>query len=190
VGGSSRGIEDRLPRLSVLAPDHTGLTVQEQPSLYWYLSKSTTYPIDLTIIDNQTIRPLVEKRLSGPIQPGVQRVQLADFGLRLSPGVPYRWSVALVVDPENRSRDILAAGFIERVALPEVRRAQLAGAGKARAPYIYAEAGLWYDSLAAISELIDAAPNDPLLRKQRAALLEQVQLAEVAQYDTRPHSAK
>jgi hypothetical protein len=190
VGGSSRGLEDRLPRLSVLAPDHTGLTVQEQPFLYWYLSKSTTFPIELTIIDDQTIQPLVEKRLSGPIQPGIQRVRLADFGLRLSPGVPYRWSVALVVDPENRSRDLLAAGFIERVALPEARRAQLAGAGKARAPFIYADAGLWYDSLAAISELIDAAPKDPLLRKQRAALLEQVQLAEIAQEDTRLHPAK
>jgi Domain of Unknown Function (DUF928) len=190
VGGSSRGLEDRLPVLSVLAPDHTGLTVQEQPFLYWYLSKSTTYPVELTIIDDQSIQPLIERRISGPIQPGVQRVRLADYGMRLSPGVPYRWSVALVVDPDNRSRDILAGGFIERIALPEALRTQLAGAGKARVPFIYAEAGLWYDSLAAISELIDAAPNDPLLRKQRASLLEQVQLAEVAQYDTRPHSAK
>jgi hypothetical protein len=185
VGGSSRGLEDRLPVLSVLAPDHTGLTVQEQPFLYWYLSKSTTYPVELTIIDNQTIQPLVEKRLSGPIQPGIQRVQLADYGLRLSPGVPYRWSVALVVDPDNRSRDILAGGFIERIALPEALRTQLAGAGKARAPFIYAEAGLWYDSLAAISELIDAAPNTPVLRRQRASLLAQVGLSEIAEHDMR-----
>ena len=194
VGGSSRGIDgggdERLPVLAVLAPDHTGLTVQEQPAIYWYLSKSTTYPIELTIIDNQTIQPLVEQRISGPIQPGVQRVQLADYDLHLSPGVPYRWSVALVVDPENRSRDILAGGFIERIALPETLQAQLAGASKARIPFIYAEAGLWYDSLAAISELIDAAPNNPSLRNQRASLLEQVQLAEVAQYDMRLHSAK
>jgi Domain of Unknown Function (DUF928) len=185
VGGSSRGIEDRFPMLAVLAPDHTGLTGQEQPSLYWYLSKSTTYPIELTIIDNQTIQPLIEKRISGPIQPGVQRVQLADYGLHLSLGVPYRWSVALVVDPENRSKDILAGGFIERIALPETIRAQLAGASKARVPLIYAEAGLWYDSLAAISEVIDAAPNNSLFRSQRASLLEQVGLPEIAEHDTR-----
>jgi hypothetical protein len=194
VGGSSRGLDsragDRLPVLSVLAPDHTGLTVQEQPSLYWYLSKSTTYPVELTIIDNQTIQPLIERRISGPIQPGVQRIRLADYGMRLAAGVPYRWSVALVVDPENRSRDVLAGGVIERVALPEALRAQLAGAGEARTPYIYAEAGLWYDALAAISDLIDAAPNNPSLRSQRASLLEQVQLAEVAQYDMRPHAAQ
>ena len=190
VGGSSRGIEDKLPMLSVLAPDHTGLTVQEQPSLYWYVSKSTMYPIELTIIDNQTIQPLLEGRISGPVEPGVQRVRLADDGVRLSLGVPYRWFVALVVDPDNRSRDILAGGAIERIAPPEALRAKLARAGNAQTPSIYAEAGLWYDALSAISDLIDAAPNDRILRSQRASLLEQVQLAEVAQYDTRSHPAK
>lgn len=58
VGRSSHGIGDRLLTLSVLAPDHTGVTVREQPSLFWYLSKSTTYPVELTVIDDQTIQPL------------------------------------------------------------------------------------------------------------------------------------
>jgi hypothetical protein len=192
VGGSSRGIgpEDKLPLLSVLAPDHTGLTVQEQPSLFWHLSKSTPYPIEVTVIDDHTIRPLLERRISGPIQPGVQRLRLADDGVRLSLGVPYRWFVALVVDPDNRSRDILAGGAIERIAPPEALRAKLARAGNAQAPSIYAEAGLWYDALSAISDLIDAAPHDRRLRSQRASLLEQVQLTEVAQHDARSHPAK
>jgi hypothetical protein len=34
-----------------------------------------------------------------------------------------------------------------------------------------------------ISELIEGNPNDMVLRKQRAALLEQVGLLEVAQYE-------
>jgi len=185
VGGSSRGIEDKLPMLSVLAPDHTGLTVQEQPSLYWYLSKTTTHPFEVTIIEDRAIQPLLETRISTPIEPGVQRVRLADHGMRLSPGVPYRWFVALVVDPDNRSRDVLAGGTIERIAPPEALRAKLARAGKTLAPSIYAEAGLWYDALAAISELIDAAPNTPGLRQQRTSLLKQVGLSEVAEQDAR-----
>jgi hypothetical protein len=176
--------------LSVLAPDHTGLTVQEQPSLYWYLSKSTTYPIELTIIDDQTTKPLLERRISGPVQPGVQRVRLADDGVRLSLGVPYRWFVALVIDPDKRSRDILAGGAIERISPPETLRAKLARTEKTQVPSIYAEAGLWYDALTAISDLIDTAPNERVLRRQRASLLEQVQLTEVAQHDTGSHPAK
>jgi Domain of Unknown Function (DUF928) len=182
VGGSTRGT-GMVPLLSALAPDHTGLTVQEQASLFWYLSNSTIYPIELTIIDDQTIRPLLERRISGPIQPGIQRVRLGDYGMHLAPGVPYRWSVALVVDPDNRSRDIIAGGIIERIALPEALRAKLARAGKAQTPPIYAEAGLWYDALEAISDLIDAAPHTPALRQQRASLLEQVGLSEIARHD-------
>jgi hypothetical protein len=189
VGGSTRGI-GTPPTLSVLAPDHTGLTVQEQPSLYWYLSKPTTYPIELTIIDDRAIKPLLETRISGPVQPGMQRVRLADYGVRLSPGVPYRWSVALVVDPENRSKDIIAGGAIERIALPEAVRAKLTRAGKTQTPYIYAEAGLWYDAMTAISDLIDAAPNDRVHRQQRASLLEQVGLAQIAEHDMRRSQAQ
>ena len=85
VGGSTRGA-GMTPMLSALAPDHTGMTIQEQPSLYWYLSKSTSYPIEFTIIDDRAIQPLVERRLSGPLQPGVQRLRLADYGIRLSAG--------------------------------------------------------------------------------------------------------
>ena len=41
---------------------------------------------------------------------------------------------------------------------------------------IYAEAGLWYDALAAVSEMIERAPDNRELRRQRAALLAQVGL--------------
>jgi hypothetical protein len=185
VGGSTRGTATP-PTLSALAPDHTGLTIQEQPVLFWYLSKLTSYPIEFTIIDDRAIHPLVERRLSGSLQPGVQRVQLADYGMRLLVGVPYRWSVALVVDPDNRSRDIIAGGAIERIAPPVELRAKLARAGKTRAPYIYAEAGLWYDALTAISALIDATPNDRIRRQERASLLEQIGLPQIAELDMRP----
>lgn len=190
VGGSSRGEGcsrggGEGPSLSVLAPDHIGLTVQEQPSLYWFLSAATGCPIEVTLTDDQTIHPLIEARLPAPIQPGVQRIQLADYGVRLAVGVPYRWYVALILDPENRSKDIIAGGAIERVALPEALRVRLAGAGKTQMPHLYAEAGLWYDALTSISELIDATPTDPLLRQRRAALLDQVALPDIAAEDRR-----
>jgi len=38
---------------------------------------------------------------------------------------------------------------------------------------------VWYDSLSAISDQIDGAPNDAGLRKQRATLLAQVGLPPV-----------
>ena len=42
---------------------------------------------------------------------------------------------------------------------------------------------MWYDALMAISNLIADEPNNPIFQKQRAALLEQVGLSQVAQYE-------
>ena len=52
-----------------------------------------------------------------------------------------------------------------------------------QAVFRYAEAGLWYDAIATISEMIEKTPDDRKLRKQRASLLQQVGLWEVARYD-------
>lgn len=185
VGGGSRGPGDQLPVLSVLAPDHTGLTVQQQPSLFWHLSSSATYPVELTIIDDQSVPPLLTTRFSPPMQSGVQRVRLADYGFRLLPGVQYQWFVALVVNEDRRSRDVIAGGSIERTELSDPLQSKLAQATKAEALHIYARAGLWYDAMTTISNMIDETADDQVLRMQRAALLEQVGLPEVAEYDRR-----
>lgn len=186
IGGGTRGITQTF-MLSALVPNHTGLTLQEQPVLYWYLTKPISSPIEFTLTD-EGIKPLLEKRLNPPFQPGIQRVRLGDYGVRLSPGKHYQWFVALVTDPERRSKDSLAGGTIERIDFPEQLSVKLSRAGKSQAPQIYAEAGLWYDALAAISDLIDAAPTDTALRSQRASLLQQGGLTEIAEYDLKPRA--
>ena len=181
IGGGSRGVQRDVFSLSVLAPDHTGLTTNPQPRLYWFVSSDlASTSAELTLIDPEGTQPLLETKLSPPVKTGVHMLNLADHGVKLSPGIPYRWYVALVVDPERRSKDILAGGFVELVPAPEGLAAKLSSAQKAELPNIYAEAGLWYDAIAAASELVDAAPGDTSARQQRAALLEQAGLTDVA----------
>jgi Domain of Unknown Function (DUF928) len=183
-GAGSRGSGGSLPTVVVLTPkDHTGLTIQEQPVLYWYLSQEAQHPVEITLTDRQSVKPLLETRLQPPLQPGMHVVRLADYGIHLTPGVPYKWSVALVPDPTQRSQDVMSAGTIERMALPDELRGQLARADKASAARLYATAGLWYDTIATLSELIDATPRDATLRQQRATLLDQEDLPEAAAYD-------
>jgi hypothetical protein len=192
VGGGTRGPADDLPTLAVLAPDHMGLTTQEQPIVYWYLSKPTTLPIELAIIRSlgvQPLSPLLEKRLPAPAQPGIQAIRLADLGVKLVPGEQYQWFITLVVKADRRSKDIVAGGFIERAGPPEAIQAKLDQAGKESAAYVYAETGLWYDAVMALSDMIEAAPNNSLLRKQRAALMQQVGLPEIAKYDLKHATA-
>jgi len=72
---------------------------------------------------------------------------------------------------------------MERIDLPDELRNQLVQADKRTSARLYATAGLWYDTIATLSELIDAVPQDALLRQQRATLLDQEGLTEAAAYD-------
>ena len=180
IGGGTRGLKNAVTLL-VLAPNHVGLTVQEQPTLYWYSSKPTSSRIVIKIIENQTKAQIFEKQSNQPVPPGVHPIRLADHKVHLLPHTEYKWSVAAVSDPDDRSKDIRAGGLIERIEIPESLRSKLTQAEKGEIPKIYAEAGIWYDALMAISDLIEATPGDTVLRKQRSALLEQVGLSEAAE---------
>lgn len=181
VGGGTRAPDREVFVLTVLAPDHTGLTVREQPSLYWFISSSTSHPVELSVVDPRSAKPLLETRIPSPIQPGLHEIRLADHGVRLLPGVAYRWFVAVVPDPDRRSKDILSGGAIEHVEPPEGFSAKLARSHKVELPFLYAEAGFWYDALTATSELIETTPNDQGLRRQRASLITQVGLPEIGE---------
>ncbi|HZW26697.1 MAG TPA: DUF928 domain-containing protein [Gallionella sp.] len=183
VGGGSRGVGDDAPQLSVLAPDHTGLTIQEQPTLYWYVSKPVVAHLEVTVINDQLVDPLVDKDFAVPTKAGIQRLRLADFGVKLKPNVEYRWYVSLIVDSAQRSNDIIASGTIQRILPSQELKEKLAHADKKSQTGIYAEAGIWYDAVSSISELIMAKPEEQALREQRAELLEQVGLDEAADSD-------
>jgi hypothetical protein len=116
VGGGTRGTRGRdIFVLSVLAPDHTGRTIHEQPSLFWFISTETSLPVELTIVDPDVVEPVLQTHIASPVERGVHRVRLAGHGVRLAPGVAYQWSVTVVPDATRRSHDILASGTIERV---------------------------------------------------------------------------
>jgi hypothetical protein len=181
VGGGTRGTGREVFVLSVLAPDHTGLTSQEQPVLYWFISGQSTYPVEIVVTDPNATQPLLETRLAPPVPAGVHSIRLADHGIKLAPGIPYRWYVAVVPDTNRRSKDILAGGVIERAELPDALKANVATADKQRAASLYAETGYWYDAMRNLSELIEASPQNAELRRVRAAMLAQVGLPKIGE---------
>lgn len=179
VGGASRG-DQRGLTLSVLAPEHTGLTSAAQPTLYWFVSGPVTQPIEFTLVDPRSPRPLVEATLPAPTGSGVQALPLTR---QLQIGVEYQWFISVVADPDQRARDIIAGGGVRRVTPDSALTARLGQTPRREWPALYAAAGLWYDALAALAAAIEAAPGDRQLRRQRADLLEQVGLTAAAAYE-------
>lgn len=183
VAGGTRGIGGKIPCLCTLVPEHVGLTVSRQPCMYYFLSRAAALPLEFTLIEKEAVYPLVTVRLPAPQTPGIHAVCLADYGKRLKQDVQYKWFVALIPDEEHRAKDILAAGAIELVSLPTDLGEKVRRADSVEAEHIYAESGIWYDALAAISAAIAQEPGNHELVEQRVSLLFQVGLTTAASYD-------
>jgi hypothetical protein len=162
-------------KIQALAPDHTGLTAQASPTLYWALSAATDLRVELVVTDEASEEPLLDRALEGA-EAGVHALRLAELGVVLAPGTTYRWYATVVPDPDDRSSEVVSGGAIERVELDPALVEQLTEAGPGRRAHVLAEGGLFYDALDVVSTWMTDHPEaiEPL--RDRAALLEAVGL--------------
>ena len=182
VSGGARG-QGADASLLALVPDHVALTTQAQPSLFWFQSKPTKAKFELTVVEPKKPKPLLSLTSPDADQAGIHRIKLAKYKVELQPDVAYEWSVAIVSDPENRSKDVIAKGVIKRINPPADLATRVEKGDDVERASAYAQAGIWYDALDAISNAIDAHPDDASLREQRATLLSQVGLSQAAALD-------
>ncbi len=183
VGGGSRGPGEGFPSVWAIVPDHVGRSGVSQPTLLWWVASAPPAgaTVEFTLLDEDGIDPMVSAVLptpSGPEQ--LNRIALAEHGVELVPGGEYEWSIALVVDAEERSKDIVATGWIAAVERSPELEAQL-GAEGADPVRLLASEGLWYDALTELDALLARSPGDGELLALRSQLLREVGLEAVAQ---------
>lgn len=176
VGGASRGTYKPaapLPTIELLAPsDHTGLTASPAPDLYFYVSGPVLWPTQFTISAPGQPAPVIEVNIPPPSTAGVYGLRLADYRVRLEPGIVYTWSVSTILDPNTRSRDIVASATLLLGAPDPAVENAVRTATPARRAALYAQAGFWYDAVA-------AAESEPFDRHAAlAALMNEVGLVE------------
>lgn len=177
VGGGTRGTAGIKPTVSVLAPEHVGLTTSEQPVLSWYLSAPDNMRLEILVVDEEAIDPLLELSMKADsLHKGLQTLNLAEHGVKLQPGKKYQWSVVLVSADGHRSNDIISSGMIERRPLTSSLKARLANANSQDDVFIYAEEGYWYDAISELTGLIKKNPDNETFKQQRQQLLNQVGL--------------
>jgi hypothetical protein len=177
VDAGSRGDGDEVASLYVLAPEDVGLTAYSQPSLYWFQTAPARLPLEISILKPNDPTPALRLRRSTATASGFQHIDLADHGVSLAAGIDYQWVVALVRDPESRSRDIVSSGWIKHVTRKR------AGSSDAAA---YAADGFWYDAVTALFAQIAANPHDSQLQADRRDLFTQVGLPPLPTTSKRP----
>ena len=116
--------------------------------------------------------------IPAPKEAGIYALRTADYNIRLEPGVVYTWSVSVILDPKAWSRNIVASAPLLRVAPDPGLETQLASSTTSPRAALFAQAGLWYDAVAAAAEM-EAFDRHAALD----ALMNEVGLVEPARYD-------
>jgi hypothetical protein len=176
VDGSIQGKDGEAVILQVLAPEHTALTLQAQPTLYWYTHTPMAARFEIARIDKDKIVPLLEAEAGSEKTTGIQQLDLGDHNISLQPEATYQWSVTQVIVEGSQSKDIIASGIIERMKTGEGLASRIKMSHGTDLVAVYASEGIWYDALGTISSMIDKSPEDQGLVAIRASLLNQVGL--------------
>jgi hypothetical protein len=92
--------------------------------------------------------------------------------------VLYTWSVSVILNPKAPSRDIVASASLLRTAPDPTLESALHGAPPRRRAALFAQAGLWYDAVAAAADMAAFDRHAAL-----DALMKEVGLVEPARYD-------
>ena len=185
IGGDARNVAAGAPAPVALGPEHIGASAHESPDLYWFLPEATPLSVEVTIVDPDAEEPLFEQAIPGPIDAGLHRVSLAEGGARLRPGVEYRWYVALVRNPARRSEDVVSGAAVRYTPPGPELAGRLSTAPPASVANLYAASGFWYDAFDQLSSWLVAEPGAAVLHQHRAALLDQVGLADAAAFERR-----
>jgi len=177
--GCAQSAQFQPVSLTLLVPkDHDGLTTSGHPTFFWHTSAPV--PMAFALTERGVVKPLWEQQLQ-PQAAGIIQLEMPKNLPELVLGKEYRWSVTLLCNPERPSANPFIQTWIGRVPTPPALTQQLVAATSERdRASIYAQAGLWYDALSAISSAHNLNPKDVSIVEERLLLLDQVGLNQVA----------
>ncbi len=183
--GASRGdvCMTEEPTLTALIPQsNLSLTTQAYPDFFVYLPPNTAKSLVFVLYDNDTGEETYRTSFSPLTEAGVVAISLPDNGIQkpIEVGHRYTWYFAVMCDTVNLDRNFVVSGELERVEPSDRLTAQLDEATAADLPEIYAEHGLWSDVLTSLVSQRRQTPQSQALLDDWIALLESVNLADVA----------
>lgn len=163
-----------------------GLTVAEYPILLFYVPQNSAQKLELALVDTTNYNTY-EVLFDNPRTPGIVSVSLSALkdseGKSLPPlefGKNYQWYFSIVCDSENRDKNEVVEGFVQRVEPEPTLNSELENAAPRDRVSIYVVNDIWYDSLATLYKLRQSNPNDSSLADEWANLLGAIELDSIA----------
>ncbi|MCL1473204.1 DUF928 domain-containing protein [Argonema antarcticum] len=188
-GAGSRGCPTgSFGSLTLLIPsDHVGLTATGRPTFSWYVSSASSMPMQFALVEPGVAKPLLVKQFRSD-KSGIVQLELPQDAPELSVGKVYRWTVSLLCNDKRPSENIYVRSWIMRVANPTPTNTQMISLNSEhtssaqilrQSAAIYAQSGIWYDTIATLSKAYFADRKDELNYQYFRFLLDRVGLSQV-----------
>ena len=126
-------------KAQLLASSKFALTASSSPTLYWYVATVPAHGAEIVL---QSSNKTLLKKTVKVTKAGMQSIRLADLGVQLKADTSYVWSVAVIVDPKQRSKDLSNFANI-RYQQPDETLTSVQD---------MKQAGYWYDAIAQLVE--------------------------------------
>jgi hypothetical protein len=204
IGGAARGgcTVQELPLVPLMPvtnltdsyPTFSAVTVEGHPSFFAYIPRTTAQTVEFLLLDEETGDVVYEPE---PLTiNGGEQIVSFHHDATLPPldvDKIYTWYFSLVCDgntfnrpdvTDNSSRPYVR-GWLQRVASDQATSSLLASAPPRDRPQIYADAGIWLDTLSSLADLRCAAPNDAELTSDWAELMQALNLYQIPELSER-----
>lgn len=184
AGGASRSgtclTEKTALTALVPTPTRMSLTTQERPTFFLYLPKTNAQLAEFTIKDvdeKDVFRTTIP--ISG--KNGLLSFQLPSTAPTLEVGKDYQWFFNVICQPSDRLRDDFVTAWVRRITPNPSLTNSLRTTSPRQRPNLYAQAGIWQDTLTALTELRRIRPNDTTVNDEWNSLLRSVGLSQISQ---------
>lgn len=190
-GGAKRGTCPSVqPQLTALVPftqkpnssvDVWALTTATHPTFWFYvpITENPAFPTEFVLADD-TGNEIYKTAIALPEKPGVIGIALPKNIDPLTPNKRYRWYFSIFCDPQKSSPPIYVEGVIQRVNLNNAIAQQIETAKPRQKSAIYAQNGIWYETLTTLAKLRLNNPEDSQLQTAWRNLITSIGLPDVA----------
>lgn len=156
--------------ITLLAPpDHIATTTSSRPTFFWYVGINAPILVRFVLAEPKQGKKIIDTRIRAD-KSGLFQFTIGSEIPELEIGKEYRWIVSLIRNTKRPSANPYAFAWVKRVHLPPELKQKLAAVkGKFDRSSVYANSGLWYDTLSTIYRV---SSNQKNLQPQQ--LLEQI----------------
>ncbi len=182
--GSRNPICDVKPPLTALIPlRYLGLTT-ESPTFWFYIPypSTTGYSVEFLLQDGDSAKKdnepkeVYKETFQLQDKPGIVSIRLPER-MKLDSNKIYQWNLFVIINPDDRDEDCVVYGGVKQISMNSDLSRQLEAVKTPQERIaIYAENGLWYDSLTTLAELRLKNPNDEALKADWNDLLQDLEV--------------